>query len=397
MKRTRGNIPKLYVFASLKMALFPMAIITLFWKDHIGLSLTQILLIQGIFSMVAMALEYPSGYISDRLGYRFSLNLASVFGILGWAFYTTADSFADVLFAEFLLGISWAFISGSDSALLYESLRLESREHDYARCEGRMAGFSQASEATAALFAGLMYTVWPFFPFVLQVGVWILGFLVTRSMTEVSYKNSMASSSHLLEALRTVRYAFLENRRLRYTIFLTSILGISSFFPVWLIQPYMQQAGMPLHWFGPIWAGANLTVALSSLVSYRVQFFLGNRGMVWLFMGLTLAAYLGLGLTESLWGFLFYYLLTTMRGLRVPMMKHQAQQESRSGTRASILSLMAFAFRLVFVCTAPVIGYLADSFGLHSTFRILTIILSVLLLPLTILFIRNQPQMRRSG
>ena len=123
-----ANIPKLYAFSFLKMALFPMAIITLFWKDHIGLSLTDILLLQAIFSLATLALEYPSGYLADLLGYRFSLTLASIVGIAGWSVYTVAGSFWSVLLAEILLGISYAFISGSDSALLFYTLQLSASE-----------------------------------------------------------------------------------------------------------------------------------------------------------------------------------------------------------------------------------------------------------------------------
>ena len=61
------NLPLLNAFAFLKMALFPMAIITLFWKDQIGLSLTEILLLQALFSVATVIMEYPSGYLSDRV------------------------------------------------------------------------------------------------------------------------------------------------------------------------------------------------------------------------------------------------------------------------------------------------------------------------------------------
>lgn len=83
MKNNRGNIRKLYAFSFLQMTLFPMAIITLFWKDHIGLSLTQILLLQGILSVVMVVMEYPSGYVSDRIGYRVSLTLSALLGMIG--------------------------------------------------------------------------------------------------------------------------------------------------------------------------------------------------------------------------------------------------------------------------------------------------------------------------
>jgi MFS family permease len=63
-----NNITKLYAFSFLQKTLFPMAIITLFWKDQIGLTLTQILLLQSIFSVATVLFEYPSGYLSDRIG-----------------------------------------------------------------------------------------------------------------------------------------------------------------------------------------------------------------------------------------------------------------------------------------------------------------------------------------
>ncbi|HXC93446.1 MAG TPA: MFS transporter, partial [Geobacteraceae bacterium] len=103
MKNTHSNIRKLFAFSFLQMMLFPMAIITLFWKDRIGLSLTQILLLQGILSIVMVVMEYPSGYISDRIGYRVSLTLAALLGMVGWTVYTVAATFATVMAAEILL------------------------------------------------------------------------------------------------------------------------------------------------------------------------------------------------------------------------------------------------------------------------------------------------------
>jgi len=370
MKSVDRNVPKLYAFAFLQMTLFPMAIITLFWKDHIGLSLTQILTLQSIFSVATVLLEYPSGYISDRLGYRLSLNIASVLGMAGWGFYTIANSFTDVLIAEILLGVSLSFISGSDSALLYETLRAQDRLDDYARCEGRVTGFSQTGEACGAVCAGVIYAAAPLLPFFLQVGVWFLALMVTTSMKEPPRAKKPARS-HLKEAWGIARYAFLENRLLRYTILLNTVLGLSSFFPVWLIQPYMRHAGVPVTWFGPVWACANLMVALCAMASHRLHDRLGDRWMMVLFFTLIAVGYFGLGVVGGVWGFLFYYLLTCMRGLRGPMMLSHTQGETRSGERASVLSLQSLSFRISFACIGPVVGRLADKAGVQQTFHIL--------------------------
>lgn len=386
-----GNIGRLYAFSVLKMTLFPMAVITLFWKDQIGLSLTEILVLQAIFSVACIVMEYPSGYLSDRIGYRSALILASLLAIAGWSLYTVASSFAGVLLAEIVLGAAWAFISGSDTALLFESLRAQGWEGSYARFDGRMNGAAQTGEAAGALLAGAMYAYWPLLPFILQIGIWIVCLILCISMVEPPQEGETAIHSHLTEALGTFRYAFLDNRHIQATILFSTLLGLASFYTVWLIQPYMQETGVPLTWFGPAWAGANLTVALFSLISHRLHFEVGHLRMTALFIVLIVAAYAGLGLTATAGSFLFYYLLTAMRGLQGPIMRNHLQQAGRRSNRASILSLHSLCFRILFVVTGPLVGMAADHLGLRPTFVLLAVAFTALLLPASWLFLRTLP------
>ena len=381
------NIRKLHAFSFLQMTLFPMAIITLFWKDQIGLSLTQILLLQSILSIVMVVMEYPTGYLSDRIGYRATLNIASATGMVGWGMYSFADSFGGVLVAEILLGVSLAFISGSDTALLYETLKTEGKEQEYARHQGRMSGYGQLGESMGALFAGVLYAWAPLLPFFLQVAVWLCALLLTRSMVEPP-RHAAPVGSHFSEAIHSARYAFLETPLLRWTILLNTVLGLASFYPVWLVQPYMQASGVPVAWFGPIWTVANLSVALFALVSHRVAGSLGDRKMLILFLALTIIGYLGLGFTWWVGSFLFYYLLTSMRGMRGPLMLAHSQREIPSGRRAGILSLQSLSFRLAFACTGPLLGMLADTAGVHRAFQALLLAFALALPPLAFLFLR---------
>ena len=66
--------PRLLVaLATLQFTLFPIPIITLFWKDQIGLSIADIFLLQAVFGLAVALLQFPSGYVADRVGYRRSL------------------------------------------------------------------------------------------------------------------------------------------------------------------------------------------------------------------------------------------------------------------------------------------------------------------------------------
>ena len=372
-RELRRTLLTLNVFAALKMTLFPMAIITLFWKDGIGLTLTEILTLQVFFSLASVVMEYPSGYVSDRLGYRWALIVACVFGIAGWGWYLFASTFWGVLMAELLLGVSFAFISGSDTALLFETLRAGDRVDLYARCDGRMVGWAQGGEAAGALFAGIMYAHWPLLPFVAQIVIWVLALGLCLSLKEPPSESGGPVASHLAEAMRVCRSAFLDNPAIRAAIVNGMLLGLASFYMVWLVQPYMQECLVPVAWFGPVWAGANLSVAVAAANSHRVEARLGAAGMQALFFGLIVVAYLGLGTVTALWGFAFYYLLTAMRGLQGPLMRSRLQALSTRRNRASILSLHSLAFRSGFVITGPLVGLLADTRGLSSTFLLLAV------------------------
>ena len=375
-----ANVLKLNLFSALKMMLFPMAIITVFWQDHIGLSLAEILLVNVFFSGVNLLMEYPSGYVSDRLGYRRSLIIACVFGIAGWSVYLQAGSFWHVIGAEMLLGVCYAFISGSDTALLYETLKDGGRTELYNRLDGRMVTWAQSGEALGALCAGLLYVSSPLLPFIVQVGVWSLALLLAFSLREPAVEASPHRvSSHLQEAARIGRYALTEKPILRATMVFGVLLGLASFYPVWLVQPFMRECGVPLAWFGPIWAGANLTVALFAYHSHRVLDRLGLQRMCRLFGGLIVVGYLGLGLTGAVGSFLFYYLLTAMRGLQGPMLRSVLQHHASRWMRASILSLHSLLFRLGYVVTGPLVGWVSDRQGLSTGFLVLAASFSLVL------------------
>ena len=120
-----------------------------------------------------------------------------------------------------------------------------------------------------------------------------------------------------------------------------------------------------------------------------LQQLLGDRNMVLLFVGLVAAAYFGLGATVGVWGFLFYFLLTCMRGLRGPMMLAHTQSQSPSANRAATLSLQSVSFRLFFVATGPLVGMLADSVGVRQTFHLLCYAFLITLPLLSLLFLKH--------
>jgi len=345
------------------MVLFPIPIITIFWKDQIGMSLADIMTLQAIFALAAVVFEFPSGYAADRLGRRTSLLIAAVLGIAGWVAYALGTTFLGMVVAEVVLGASMAFASGADSALLFTTLQESDRGGEYPRWEGRVRATAQASEAMSSALGGYLYALTPRLPFWLQVPIAVTALGTVVVMREAPRVEIPERVSHVTQAWRIIRHTLRHHARLRTTMLLSVTLGLSTFVMVWLIQPYMQSRGIPEPWFGPLWAAAHMYLAAVSLVSARVAERIGPRAVLLACCLLVAVGYGALSFSTSATAVAFYLCFMTIRGLHGPILMNVLQRDAPEDARASVLSLNALLFRLGFAIIGPPVGMLVDRLG----------------------------------
>jgi len=351
----------LCAYHALSMALFPVAVFTLFWRDDLGLDMTQLMGLQAIFAAAIATLEFPCGYLADRIGYRRTLLVAAGISVAGWSLYARAGGFWDALAAELLLAASMSLVSGTDLALLYESLRATDRESAFGRWAGRHQMAGQLSEAAAALVAGLLFAWWTRLPFALQIGVALAELAIAAALVEPPRAEHDARTPG--ERLRGILEVATRAGPLRAILVLAVLLSLASFIPVWLIQLYALDAGVPVGWLGPIWAVANLSVAAGAWASTRFGHALGLMPTLAGCIALVATGYAGLGLSTAVSGFAFYFCLTFMRGLWFPILHHEEQRLIPSSDRAALLSLRSFGFRGAFAVVGPLVGAAVDRQG----------------------------------
>ena len=349
------------------MALFPVAIITLFMTRELGFSMAEVFGLQAWFGLCTALLEFPGGLVADRAGYKRSMVLAALLGIVGWVIYASAASLYTVAAAELVMAASLALTSGTDSALMYESLKELGREVEFTQWFGRSRSLGAVAEGSAALAAGLLYAHSPRSPFWLQVVVWVGALLVSLPLIEP--RREIGTDKHPFRRTRAVvRYAVLRQPRLRASLWCYVALGLGSFIPVWMIAPYAEEGGLPVPWIGVMWAAANYSVALGSFVSAQLEQRLGPVAALRVVIACYLVGYLGLGASYGMFGFAFYYAICLGRGLNGPILNHLQQALIPSSDRAALLSLNSLLFRAGFAVLGPVIGWGVDAYGHHMVF-----------------------------
>src|SRR3989454_8492960 len=124
-----------------------------------GLSLTEIGLLEAGAWILTAVLEVPTGAIADRWGRKASLALGA-FAYAMAMFLILADALSPLFLLGYALwNSSSAFISGADSALLYDSLKAGGRTSEGAKQTGRYAAIQQASQGIASVVGAAIATI----------------------------------------------------------------------------------------------------------------------------------------------------------------------------------------------------------------------------------------------
>ncbi len=344
------------------------------------LSAAEAILLYMIADIAVSALEVPSGWFSDRFGRRKTLIGASVAGVAGAGLIATGNSFAAFAAGQILLGTARALMSGTDTALLYESLSTLGRDDEVEAQELKAWRFGFAALALSAFTGGIMAGIAGWLPFAagtlaMTVGVWIAFRFVEPPRTDRQF-----TEGGEIMRLRSLT-ASLTHPVLRWIFALAVLMYVFSHIPFVFGQPFIlqaldsigQAATAPML-SGTITAVMMMVSILVSLVAPRIRDRLGLAGILILAFGMQIA------LIGTLWASLNLLasaaLLFRMvpNSLSQPFILARVQPLLASESRATYLSVQSLVGRLLFVATLWAAAGIAPDAGQMEFAEIRTIL-----------------------
>ena len=268
LKGLESNIWKLYVFKMLHGFFLSIPIIVLFWQEN-GLSMFEVMVLQGLFAVAVIVLEVPSGYFADQYGRRNTLMTASAFATLGITGYSLGYGFIDFLIAEMLWAFGVSLVSGADSAMFYDTLIELDQEAAYKEKWGKASSYYMFSAAIAAVAGGLIADINLRWAFYAQIPVFALMIPLAYSLKEPEHHRNVAGKEK--KTMKAVVTEVFQRPKLRNLILYGAFIYAALQTAFWFYQPYFKLSGLDVAVFGMIFAGFNIVSALSSKYAHLIE------------------------------------------------------------------------------------------------------------------------------
>jgi MFS family permease len=343
-----------------------------------GLSLAKIGVLMALAN-IALLFEVPMGVLSDRWSRKRVLALAAMIGACSMLFWSQ-ETFLLLAIGTILRSVMLASVSGSDTALLYDTLKELGREDEYAKYNARRFSTGMAAFAIAAVVASIISTKhayqWHFLVTALaMLFAAILMFTVVEPKGHLRIDKPLA---HLKASFKTATQHPEVFKLVRYTVGIGSTIIIVFVY----MQFFMKDAGIDTQWFGLLYAAFGVASFSAGRNAHHVQRWLGKRTLIIvmpiMFATGMLLLILGHGPIPILIGLL---LIELVFGVQGGVLNAYLQEHLESTQRSSVESIQSLFGGIQNFVLILLIGIITQATTLQFAFAFLLIVWAVLIIP----------------
>ena len=333
--------------------------------------LWQIGLAEGIFHCVSLVFEVPSGMAADLLGRKKTLLLGSVFVVACSLLMAFAPNIWFVYLAMVLNALANTMFSGTDAALIYDSLVQCGRTQDYLSISANRTQLQMLAGAVGSL-ASLLHRWLQFTGFyLLNAGLESISGLSALFLTEPVVTEAQAQRGQ--QRLRTLPGRFVQLVRdsaaaLRASPLAVRIIAADAVIsiPSYLTKMFLQQRLVELGWptallFLPLLCSGTAAV-LGTAAGRRVH----PAGLRQFYTGCALLCGIGtllVGFSPAAGAIGGAALVQFVLNIWLLHAEQQLNDAIPSDQRATLISVDSMAYSVLMIFASPLVGWAGDVTG----------------------------------
>ncbi|NCN45632.1 MAG: hypothetical protein COU63_03795 [Candidatus Pacebacteria bacterium CG10_big_fil_rev_8_21_14_0_10_36_11] len=148
------------------------------------ISIEQISFLVGFQYIVQIISELPTGAFADILGKKVSIIVGFLLFSASSLLFPLASNFWHYLYLAGLIGLADSFLSGSTDAMIYDSLKQDGRDSEYAHVQARQSFNYQIGLVISTALGGLLYKWNIYAPFIVEGSFFLLGGIIAFQLIE---------------------------------------------------------------------------------------------------------------------------------------------------------------------------------------------------------------------
>ena len=382
------NIKILYLNSMLGWARFFLPVMALFYIAS-EVTLLEFSIIMSVFSLVILLFEIPSGVFADLAGKKISMLIGVFCFIIEVFILAFFNGFEMFLIAKIVSGLGVGFVSGSSSAILFDSLKKLNRESEHKIISGKIFMYSNLSMAFVFIIGGYLFSINPKLTAIVSLPFMILQFILLFNLTEpyklgqkVTFRNSIV---HMTQGLKY----FWSHKYVKFLVAFSFIVAAFSNILLTMSSIYYEAVGISLAVIGVVAFFGSLITAYANKKASSIEEKIGVKySLILIVTGFIISMIFMLFLFPYL-GIIPFYLFLFMFGFFGVIMNHYVNLHIESSHRATMLSIKSMFVNLGTFMLFPLFGFFNQNYSISVSLKIFIFIFIIYFI-IFYLFFRNR-------
>jgi predicted MFS family arabinose efflux permease len=371
----RFNVTALYIYKFISSCLPIYAFYTILFIER-GKSVTEVALLIALWSAFAIIFEIPSGILADRWNRRNMLALASILQGLCFVIWFFSHSFIMFAIGFVFWALSGAFTSGTEEGLIYDNLKSDNREEDFANIYGKARFFEHTGSLIGIASAGFIANFINIEVIsLISAGICFLNVIFAMQLREKNFYSEQLSEkdANFYQTFKE-SLSFVKGNKaaLGFILFLAFFASLGAYldeFDALIINDFK----LNVFWVSVILTVRFVFVALGDIVSPIVQKRIRSTRSIFIIFILSCMLLAGFSLIWHHYAILIFGFSVMIMAVTEILFVDALQNEIKEEGRSTILSFYGAAQNIVMICFSLLYAFLVKIVTLSQVYLIISI------------------------
>ncbi len=393
--RLKRNISLFYLSSFFRGLIFIIPVWVAFERRF--LNYEQMALLEAAGMAVTMFLELPTGALADLIGRRMTIVLGIFIRVAGGVMQAFSFNAFTLIFGFLFGSLGSTLISGTDEALVYDSLKEAGQEEKFQKVFGKNSLFFQSGIVIATLLGGYLYQFWIGLPYLAEAGAEAIALVMFFIMIEPRIDSLKFTLSSYIKQTKEGFLQLFQNPYIkRVSLFYILVGGITWSSQYFFNQPLATDLGfteIEKSWLFSFIRFIN-AIVLFKLTNLN-KFFSKKRAFL-LFPILMIVSFLPGFWVGKMVGVFLLTGASFASTARFVILGQYTNEEFASRHRATAVSSLNLLVSLMFILIVVFSGRIMTLYSTKLIYTLLGLLSFILILPLGLSLAKNHHSLKQA-